>query len=114
MKFERESRSMNTRKIIFSGIVTGAVGTGLGLVMIYLAPCPYSGKPYQNLGRTYTLIGGIAGLLIGSSQETIRQLKKQRDQEEELADQLREAKAAFMQLHPDTNQLMKHIEQDHR
>jgi hypothetical protein len=87
---------MNTRKIIFSSIITGAVGAGLGLVMIYLAPCPYTGKLYQNIDRTYILIGGIAGLLVGSSQETIRQLKKQRDQEEALAEQFRQASATLL------------------
>ncbi|UBF29749.1 hypothetical protein K9N68_23155 [Kovacikia minuta CCNUW1] len=105
---------MNIKKIVFSGIVTGAVGTGLGLVMLALAPVPYTGKPYQNLERTYVVIGGIAGLLIGSSQETIRQLKKQRDQEEAIADQLRQAKNNFMQLNPDQAHRIKHVEQDLR
>lgn len=73
---------MNTKRIIFSGIVTAMIGVGLGLVMLQLAPCPYTGKPYQNLKRTYTVIGGLAGLMFGASQEAIRQLKKQRDQEE--------------------------------
>jgi hypothetical protein len=92
---------MNTKKILFSAIVTGIVGTGLGLITLALAPVPYSGKLYKDLQSTYTIIGGIAGLLIGASQETVRQLKKERDDEENLAEQFRQAKAAFHQLDTD-------------
>jgi hypothetical protein len=92
---------MNTKKILFSGIVTGIVGTGLGLITLALAPVPYSGKPYRDLQDTYTIIGGIAGLLIGASQETVRQLKKERDDEENLAEQFRRAKATLHPLNTD-------------
>jgi hypothetical protein len=105
-------QQMNTKKIVFSGMVTGVVGVGLGLVVLALAPCPYTGKPYQNLDRTYTLIGGIAGLLIGASQETIRQLKKERDYEEAIAEKFRQAKDSFLHLHSDSAHLINHVEKD--
>jgi hypothetical protein len=39
---------------------------------------------YQHMDQKYAVIGAVAGLLFGASQESIRQLKKQRDQEETL------------------------------
>ncbi len=78
---------MNKRRILFSGLITSAVGVGLGLVMLQLAPTPYASSMYGNLKRDYLIIGGIAGLLLGSSQETIRQLKRQCDQDEAIANQ---------------------------
>ena len=89
---------MNTRRILFSSAITGLICVGLGLVTLSLAPSPYSGQPYRNLQRTYTVIGGIAGLLIGASQETIRQLKQKQDEEEALDEQFRQVKAAYQRL----------------
>lgn len=81
---------MNKRRILFSGLITSTVGVGLGLVMLQLAPTPYASSMYGNLKRDYLIIGGIAGLLLGSSQETIRQLKRQCDQDEAIANQCHE------------------------
>lgn len=83
---------MNTKRIIFSGIVTGIIGTGLGLVILHLAPCPYGGKIYQSLKSQYAVIGGVAGLLFGASQEAVRQLKRQCDREEAIAAQRQQLK----------------------
>lgn len=77
---------MNTKRIAFSGVVTSAVGVGLGLVMLSLAPCPYSSNLYRNLKRDYLIIGGVMGLLFGAGQETVRQLKRQCDEEDAIAD----------------------------
>ena len=63
-----------------------AVGVGLGLVMLSLAPIPYSSDPYRNLKQDYLIIGGVIGLLFGAGQETVRQLKRQCDDEETIAD----------------------------
>jgi hypothetical protein len=104
---------MNTKKIIFSGIITTAVGTGLGCIALYLAPNPYTSKPYSDLTHTYALIGGIAGLLIGSSQEAVRQLKKERDEEEALAEQFKRAKASFSRLSIDTSPFINPSEENH-
>jgi hypothetical protein len=77
---------MNTKRIVFSGVVTSAVGVGLGLVMLSLAPCPYSSNLYRNLKEDYLIIGGVIGLLFGAGQETVRQLKQQCDEEDAIAD----------------------------
>ncbi len=55
--------------------------------MLELAPTPYSSSLYSHLKRDYLIIGGVAGLLLGSSQETIRQLKRKCDQDEAIANQ---------------------------
>ncbi len=78
---------MNKRRIFFSGIITSAIGVGLGLVIVEMAPTPYKSSMYCNLKRGYLIIEGVSGLLLGSSQETIRQLKRQCDQDEVLAHQ---------------------------
>jgi len=82
---------MNTRRIIFSGVVTSAVGIGLGLVMLSLAPSPYSSDLYRNLKQDYLIIGGVIGLLFGAGQETVRQLKQQCDEADAIADQHEQA-----------------------
>ena len=76
---------MNTNRIVFSGVVTSALGVGLGLVMLSLAPCPYTSNLYRNLKEDYLIIGGVIGLLFGAGQETVRQLKRQCDEEDAIA-----------------------------
>lgn len=70
---------MNQRKIWFAGIVTAAVGTGIGLVLARIVESPYNSKPYQNLERTYMIICGTGGLIVGTTQEALRQLQEERD-----------------------------------
>jgi hypothetical protein len=43
---------------------------------------PYKGSGYQHLEQKYMAIGGVSGLLIGMGQESLRQLKQQRDRED--------------------------------
>ncbi|MBW4695736.1 MAG: hypothetical protein KME27_28640 [Lyngbya sp. HA4199-MV5] len=78
---------MNTRRILFSSVVTSGIGVGLGLVMLSLAPCPYASDLYRNLKRDYLILGGVIGLLFGAGQETVRQLKRQCDEEDAIANQ---------------------------
>ena len=70
---------MNQRKIWFAGIVTAALGTGIGLVLARIVDSPYSSKHYQNLERTYMIICGTGGLIVGTTQEALRQLKSESD-----------------------------------
>ncbi|MBR8838452.1 MAG: hypothetical protein DSM106950_31755 [Stigonema ocellatum SAG 48.90 = DSM 106950] len=96
---------MNTRQIIFSSLVTAVIGTGLGFVMASLAPTQYKGVFYQDLDRKYAIICTVGGLVLGASQEAIRQLKQQSDQEEEaaIASQFEQSKPIIPQLNSDTS-----------
>ncbi|GAA6614694.1 hypothetical protein [Scytonema sp. NUACC26] len=82
---------MNAKLIAFSGIVTAFVGAGIGLVTAHLFPCPYTSQIYKDLEQKYAIVGAVAGLLIGSSQEMIRELKQERDEEEDLLQDLDKA-----------------------
>ncbi|MFN6441253.1 MAG: hypothetical protein RMY35_030840 [Nostoc sp. DedSLP01] len=75
---------MNAKLIAFSGIVTAFLGAGIGFTVAHLLPCPYTSQMYKDLDRKYAIIGVVAGLVIGSSQEMIRELKQERDAEEDL------------------------------
>ena len=70
---------MNQRKIWLAGIVTAAIGIGIGLVLARIIGSPYSSKRYQNLDRTYMIICGAGGLIVGTTQEALRQLQEERD-----------------------------------
>lgn len=74
---------MNVKLIAFSGIVTALLGAGIGFAVAQLFPCPYTSQIYKDLEQKYAIIGAVAGLLIGSSQEMIRELKQERDAEED-------------------------------
>lgn len=73
---------MNYRMLGFAGVVTMAIGLGLGLIVAKLAPTPYTGGLYREQKPGYIIAGAAAGLLIGLSQETIRQLKQKQDQDQ--------------------------------
>lgn len=73
---------MNQKKILFAACVTALVGAGLGWIIAYLIPTPYTSSLYQGLDRKYAAIGAVGGLLFGASQEALRQMKEQRDEEE--------------------------------
>lgn len=85
---------MNTKLIVFSALVTAAIGGAIGLVAAALFPCPYTSQLYQNLDRKYAIIGVVGGLLVGASQEMIRELK----QESDLLEEAEREKAAFLHL----------------
>lgn len=72
---------MNQRKIWFAGVVTMVIGTGIGLVLAKIVEPPYTSDLYQRqrLERIYMLICGVGGLLVGTTQEALRQLQEERD-----------------------------------
>lgn len=73
---------MNVRLIVFSAAVTAVIGAGLGVATAQMTGNRFVSQAYQNLDTKYAVVGAGMGLLVGGSQEAIRQLKKQRDLEE--------------------------------
>jgi zinc transporter ZupT len=73
---------MNSKLLLFSGVVTAVIGAGLGLILATLLPTPYRGGLYHDQKPGFTLIGAAGGFLFGVSTEALRQLKEQRDREE--------------------------------
>ncbi|MEH2170547.1 MAG: hypothetical protein V7K41_28645 [Nostoc sp.] len=89
---------MNAKLIAFSALVTAFVGAGIGFITANLLPCPYTSQMYKDLEQKYAIVGAIAGFVIGYSQEMIRELKQERDAEEELLRDLNKA------IHSSTDQ----------
>lgn len=74
---------MNSKLLLFSGFVTMAIGLGLGWILAVLLPTPFRGGVYQDQKPGYMLIGATGGFLFGVSMEALRELKEQRDREED-------------------------------
>lgn len=80
---------MNRRLIGFAGVITAMVGAVIGVAVAEMAQPDYQSQLYQNMHRKYAVVGAVAGSLLGMGQETVRQIKQRRDQEEKaLADHL--------------------------
>ncbi len=73
---------MNRKLIGFSGLFTALIGAAVGLAAAELAENQYASPIYQNMHRKYAIGGAVLGLLVGAGQESVRQLKEQRDREE--------------------------------
>lgn len=82
---------MNVKLIAFSGIITALLGAGIGFVVANLLPCPNTSSMYRNFDEKYAIAGAVVGLLIGSSQEMIREFKQEQDEEEALLRDLNKA-----------------------
>lgn len=76
---------MNQRKIWFAGVVTAGIGSILGLILARIAEPPYSSEIYrqERLEKIYMLVCGVGGLVVGTTQEALRQLQEERDREED-------------------------------
>jgi hypothetical protein len=72
---------MNYKLLVFSGMVTMAIGLGLGIIFTVLFATPYTGGLYREQRNSFMAIGAIGGFLVGVSQEAIRQRKQNQDQE---------------------------------
>ncbi len=70
---------MKFSRIIFSGIITSLVGLVLGIAIAKINHADQRPNAFSQ----YATIGTVMGLIVGSAQETIRQLDKI-SQEEEL------------------------------
>ncbi|MGA9382355.1 MAG: hypothetical protein WBV73_26645 [Phormidium sp.] len=73
---------MNFKLIVFSSVITAIIGATIGFAVAELFQPKFSSQIYQDLHRQYSVIGGVGGLVVGGCQEVIRQLKKQRDEED--------------------------------
>lgn len=73
---------MNIKLIAFSALVTSLVGAAIGVGTAEFVAPKYQSRFYQSLPPNYVYVGAATGLLVGGCQEAIRQLKKQRDEEE--------------------------------
>ncbi|UIE39068.1 hypothetical protein [Leptodesmis sichuanensis] len=73
---------MNSKLLLFSGLIMMLVGTGLGAILATLLPTPYRSGWYLEQRPGYMAIGAAGGFLFGVSMEALRELKEQRDREE--------------------------------
>jgi hypothetical protein len=73
---------MNIRLILFSAILTSAIGGVVGIGVGKAFAPGYESRIYRELPSKYGYVGAATGLLIGGCQEAVRQLKKQRDEED--------------------------------
>ena len=73
---------MNNKLIFLSAIITAIIGTVIGISAAEMSNNRYQSKLYQDIHAKFALVGGVAGLIIGAGQESVRQLKQQRDLEE--------------------------------
>jgi Na+/H+-dicarboxylate symporter len=74
---------MNTRLVVFSGMITAIVGTILGLGVAEVAQPQYQSEIYQNAQQKYAIAGAVIGLSVGMGQECVRQLKQQQQEEQQ-------------------------------
>jgi len=83
---------MNVRTIVFSGIVTAAIGAVIGLTGARIGQRDFNqlkfegqhyGQHYEGMQNRYALVGASVGLAVGLGQECVRQLKAERDRETE-------------------------------
>jgi hypothetical protein len=73
---------MNLKLICFSALLTAIVGGCIGMGVAEVAAPRFVSRAYRELPSRYVLIGAGTGLVVGGCQEALRQLKKQRDEEE--------------------------------
>jgi hypothetical protein len=78
---------MNIRLVLFSGLITAGIGAVVGLAAAKIGQrdfnqLRYEGQSYQELYKSYALIGAGLGFAAGVGQECLWELKAQRDREQ--------------------------------
>ena len=73
---------MNPKLLLFSGVITMLIGTGLGFILATLLKTPFNTGLYRDQKPGFMLVGAGGGFLFGVSMEALRELKQQRDREE--------------------------------
>ncbi len=79
---------MNTKRILFSAIVTAIVGAGVGILLTEIKPYYYPDRSAHQSPLLSAIVGIVVGFLSGAAQESVRELKMQQDQEEKLRNYL--------------------------
>ena len=72
---------MNTKLVIFSGLMTALVGAVLAIAATEIDKSNYESKFSKELEGYYFVIGTAAGFTFGVGQEYMKELKKQRNKE---------------------------------
>lgn len=80
--------NMNIKLIVFCGLVTASLGTVLGLATAEMSrgelkPIKVVNSEVQQSSpyKHYSLIGASIGLIVGASQECVRELKYMKEKE---------------------------------
>ncbi|MCU0524293.1 MAG: hypothetical protein MUF72_05660 [Elainella sp. Prado103] len=79
---------MNGRCILFSAIVNAVIGAVLGLILAKLKPQLYPTRSEHSPPIRTILVGMAIGGMFGATVESVRELKKQQDREENLRNYL--------------------------
>lgn len=79
---------MNVKLIIFSGIMTALIGAVIGVAATKIGQrnfnqLTYEGEYYEDLQKKYVFIGAAVGFAVGIGQECIRELKAERNKEQD-------------------------------
>ncbi|NJL44883.1 MAG: hypothetical protein HC922_02280 [Leptolyngbyaceae cyanobacterium SM2_3_12] len=73
---------MNSKVVIFSGLVTALVGVIIGLGAAEISQNEYVSRHYDNLPLKFALVGAGVGAIAGAGQEAVREIKAQQDKEQ--------------------------------
>jgi hypothetical protein len=84
--YEYKFMNINGKRILFSAIITAAIGVVIGLGLVKYGQTnenqlKYDTASYRQLFRSYGWLGGGIGFLVGAGQEYLRQAKIQRDRD---------------------------------
>lgn len=79
---------MNGRSILFSATITAIVGACLSILLTEMRPHIYPNSAARHSALVPGITGVVLGFLAGAGQESVRQLKAERDREDQLRNYL--------------------------